>query len=424
LKHIKNILCKELFKVSSLNSISLLIKIAVGFISSKVIAVFIGPSGMALVGNFRNFITSIENFGMLGFQNGIIKYVAEYENDEIRLKKLLSTSVISILAATLLLSGFLLFFSTYLNDEIFGANFHYKSIFSAFAMSLPWYMASLFLVSVLNGFGAFRKVIRINIYGNLLGLILSLLLIYYYHTFGALLSVILAPSLLFFITLFHVNSTVAFSKLISLNTYDFSIIKDLSEYSLMALVSSVFGPLVYLSIRNNVIETLGIEKAGYWEAMFRISSYYMLFLATILTVYFLPKLSKACDNKETKSIFRSYFKGIFPFFAIGLFILYCTKDFIIPIIFTKAFVPVSDLFFWQIISDLLKALSLILGYQFFAKKLTKAFIVFELFSLFVLWLSSNYFITVFDIQGIVIAHAVTYAIYLITLLVYFRKIIF
>ncbi len=196
---------KELFKASSLNGISVLIKIAAGFATSKVIAVFVGPSGMALVGNLRNFITSVENFGMLGFQNGIIKYVSEYENDEIRLKRLLSTIFISILAATLLLSCLLFFFSTHLNNEIFGFNFRYKSIFIAFALSFPWYMASLFLVTVLNGFGAFRNVIRINIYGNLLGLSLSLLLIYYYHTLGALLSVILAPSLLFFIAVFHVN---------------------------------------------------------------------------------------------------------------------------------------------------------------------------------------------------------------------------
>jgi PST family polysaccharide transporter len=192
----------------------------------------------------------------------------------------------------------------------------------------------------------------------------------------------------------------------------------------MTLISSVFGPLVYLSIRNNVIENLSIEKAGYWEAISRISSYYMLFLATILTVYFLPKLSKAVNNLETKNIFRSYFKGIIPVFTFGLIILYCLKDFLISIILTKEFQPVSTLFFWQLVGDFFKALSLILGYQFFAKKLTKAFIFFELFSLSVLWLSSNYFMPVYDIEGVILAYALTYAIYFATLMVYFRKCIF
>lgn len=421
---INKLLNKELFKVASLNSLSVLIKICVGFITSKFIAVFVGPSGMALVGNLRNFITTVENIGMLGFQNGIIKYVSEQENNQDKLKKLLSTIVISIVVTTLLLSGFLCFFSTYLNNQIFGNQFQYKSLFIAFALCLPWYMASLFLVCVLNGFGAFKKVIRINIYGNLLGLIISLLLMYYYHTLGALFSIILAPSVLFFVTVLHFNYRCGFSKIISFKSFDFSIIRSLSEYSLMALVSSVMGPLVYLSIRSTVIRNLGIEAAGYWEAMSRISSYYLLFLATILTVYFLPKLSKATNNTETNTIFWSYYKGVIPVFTFGLIVLFCIKDFLIPVIFTKAFAPVSALFFWQLVGDVFKALSLILGYQFFAKKLTKAFIISELVSLFVLYLSSIMLMPLYGIQGVVMAYAFTYFFYLAALSFYFRKCLF
>jgi len=254
-------------------------------------------------------------------------------------------------------------------------------------------------------------------------LLLSVALIYYYHEFGALLSVIIAPSILFFITLFFVNSKLSFLN-ISLNYFDFTIIKNLSEYSLMALVSALLGPLVSLLIRNNIIQQLGYDNAGYWEAMLRISSYYFLFLSTILTVYFLPKLAKSVHVEETKNIFCSYFKGILPIFVFGLIVLFFARDFLIPLLFTKSFQPVSSLFFWQLIGDVLKAASLILGYQFFAKKLTKAFIITELFSLTVLWVSSTYFISVFGIKGIVIAHTITYFVYFLTLLFYFRKSIF
>jgi PST family polysaccharide transporter len=65
-----------------------------------------------------------------------------------------------------------------------------------------------------------------------------------------------------------------------------------------------------------------------------------------------------------------------------------------------------------------------LGYQFFAKKLTKAFVVTEIFSFAVLWLSGQYLVSVFGIEGIAMANAVTYGLYLITLLVYFRKQLF
>lgn len=189
----------------------------------------------------------------------------------------------------------------------------------------------------------------------------------------------------------------------------------------MALVSAVVGPIVMLSLRNTIIHTLSYEAAGYWEALTRISSYYFLFLSTILTVYYLPKLSKSESVAATKSLFWSYFKGIVPFFLIGLVVLYVLRGYLIPVLFADAFLPVSELFFWQFVGDAFKAMALILGYQFFAKKLTKAFIVTELFSFAVLWLSGRYLLGVFGIEGIAMANAVTYGVYLITLSVYFRK---
>ncbi|HBK83542.1 MAG TPA: hypothetical protein DDZ41_08080 [Flavobacterium sp.] len=92
--------------------------------------------------------------------------------------------------------------------------------------------------------------------------------------------------------------------------------------------------------------------------------------------------------------------------------------------FTKEFLPISKLLVWQLIGDFFKAMSLILGYQFFAKKLSKAFIITELISLTILWFSSSYFLNFFGIEGIVMAHAFTFFTYFFILIFCFRKIWF
>jgi PST family polysaccharide transporter len=419
----KQIWQKELFKITSLNGLSVLLKIMVGFVTSKVIAVFIGPAGMALVGNFRNFITAIENLGILGFQNGIIKYVADYHNQEEKQRSFLATVTVTILLVASALSILLFCTATYWNNNLFGTAFQYTTIFKALAVCLPWYIGSIFLTAVLNGFEAYAKVIKVNIIGNLIGLFLSVALVYYYKEFGALLAIVLAPVFVFFITLYYLYNQLDYFR-ISFRNYNPDFLRHLSEYSLMALVSAVVGPIVFLSLRNTIIHRLSYEAAGYWEALTRISSYYFLFLSTILTVYYLPKLSKSESNVATKALFWSYFKGIVPFFLIGLLVLYVLRGYLIPVLFTDAFLPVSELFFWQFIGDAFKAMALILGYQFFAKKLTKAFVVTEIFSFAVLWLSGQYLVSVFGIEGIAMANAVTYGLYLITLSVYFRKQLF
>jgi O-antigen/teichoic acid export membrane protein len=424
LKLIKNITQTQLFKISSLNSLSVILKIGVGLVTSKLLAIFVGPSGMALVGNLRNFMTSLESISTLGFQNGIVKYVAECDKDKSELQKIIATVFISLLLVAIVLSGILFFFAAYWNNQIFGTHFDYSFVFKVSALALPWYAVSLFLVSVINGLGQFKKVIWITILGNAIGLLVSLVLILNYKTLGALLAIVVSPALLFLVSFYFVNKEIPFLKMVRLGFFDFKIIKNLSSYSFMALVSSVFGPLVFLAIRKNVIATVGIDQAGYWETMIRISSYYMLFASTILSVYFLPKLASAKSNTETKNVFWSYYKSILPLFIVGLSLIYVLRFFIVELLFTKEFLPVAPMFFWQLVGDILKVAFLILGYQFFAKKLTVAFIISEMASLAVLYFLSNYLIQFFGIQGVLIAQVLDNLIYLLVLVVYFRRSLF
>ncbi|KAF2341463.1 O-antigen translocase [Flavobacterium tistrianum] len=413
-----------MFKITSLNSLSVALKIGIGLITSKILAVFVGPSGMALVGNLRNFLTSLENISTLGFQNGIVKYTAEGEKSKIELQKIISTVFISLIGVAILLSIILFCSASYLNEKIFGDNAEYLIVFKVLSFVLPTYGLSVFFIAVINGLGRFKKVISINIIGNLIGLVTSVFLILEFKTTGALMAIIIAPALLFFITLYLVQKEVQIFQFIKLDVFDFKVLKNLSAYSLMTLVSSVFGPFVFLAIRNHIIQDLGIQEAGYWETMIRISSYYLMFISAILSVYFLPKLSKAQNNQETKSIFFQYYKYILPVFIFALAVLYFSRFFVIQFLFTEEFLPVAHLFFWQLLGDVFKVCALILGYQFFAKRKTMMFILTEFFSLSVLYFSSLYFIREFQIEGVVIAYAFQNLVYLLVLVFYFRKSLF
>lgn len=420
----KSVFKSELFKISSLNSVSVLVRIGTGLITSKLLAIFVGPSGMALVGNLKNFMTSLEAVATLGFQNGIIKGTAEIKDQESQFKKFVATLFISLTIVSLVLSLFLFLFADYFNATIFGNQTQFKGIVYLLALTLPWYVASLLFLSILNGLQEFKQVIWISIIGNGISFVCTLLLVWQFKVFGALMVSVLAPALLFFITFYYVNKKISFWELIRFSFFDFSILKDLSSYSLMAVFSSVVGPIVYISIRNNVIQKLGINQAGYWETMTRLSSYYMLFISTILTVYFLPRLVVAKNFQETKTVFWSFYKTIIPVFTIGLVGVYLLRFLIVNLLLTKEFSPISDLFFWQLISDFLKAISLILGFQLLAKKHTTFFIIFEVLALLFLYFTSVFLISIYGIQGVFIAQALENGFYFTLLAFYFRKSLF
>ncbi|MGK4567634.1 O-antigen translocase [Flavobacterium sp. 3HN19-14] len=421
---IKSIVKTPLFRISSLNSLSVMIKLAIGLVTSKMIAVFVGPFAMALLGNLRNFMASLETISTLGFQNGVVKYTAESDADEMALKKVVSTLFFSLGAVAIVMSAVLFFFSDFWNATIFGVTTDYGYVFKALAIAMPWYAASLVLIAIINGLGKFREVIYTTIAGNIIGLLASVVLIVKYHTFGALLAIVISPSLLFLVSFVYVKREIPMLQYISPKWFSSDLMKKLSSFSLMAVVSAVISPLVFLAIRNNVIETEGIEQAGFWEAISRISTYYLMFITTVCGVYFLPKLVKAIDNSETKIVLRSYYKGIIPIFALALIVLFFLKDFAVRMLFTNDFLPVKNLFFWQLSGDVFKACSLILGYNLVARKHTIAFIVTECISMGIMFFGSKFLVPAYGIEGVVMAHFITYAVYFLILVIYFRKTLF
>lgn len=415
---------KPIVKVSSLNAVSVVVRIIGSLIIAKAIAAYVGAAGLAVVENMRKFLTPVESFATMGTQNGIIKYVAENQNEEKKLYTVLSTVFLSIFATVCVFTVVLLLLSGYLSLWIFRDYDQYAWTFKVLAFSLPWYAGSLIFMAILNGFGDYKKVIRLNISGNIMGVLLSVFLMWKFQTDGALLGLILFQAVFFVFTFYSIWQRFKGFPFLSFKYFDTSILKGLLSYSFMSLFSALTGPVVMISINNKLIDDFSFETAGQWAAMNRISTFYMMFATTMLTVYFLPKLSVATTTKDTKQVFASYYKSILPLFAAGLTLLYLLREFVILFIFKEEFLPMTELFFWQLLGDFFKVGSLILGYQFFAKKLTKVFIITEVISLVTLLVSSIFFMEKYGVEGAVMGHAFTYFIYWIVLAIYFRKELF
>lgn len=419
MSEIKKIIQQPLFKITSLNSIHILLKLIFGFITSKALALFVGANGMAYVGNFRAFLNVLENFSLLGIQNAVVKYVSEYQNDRSKLKSVLATFGLLLLTSSIAISLFLILGADYLSKQIFNHSEIFSFVFYSIAVVFPLYIFSTFCISIVNGFQEYKNVIYIQIISSAIALIFSVFFIYYYSTIGALVSLIFAPIFVFFVSLFYLKKHIRFWDVLSIEFFDFKIVKNLSEYVLMALISGVIGSFVLLEIRTDIVAITGLQQAGIYEGLQRISSYYLLFVSSIMAIYFYPKLTET--NSNSKEIVLHYLKTIIPLFTIGLVIIYFLRKLIIQALFSSEFESMESLFLWQLIGDVLKATSLIFGTLLIAKKQTKVFIITEIISLCIMYFSSNHMLHSIGINGIVQAYAFTYLIYLVVLVIYFRK---
>ncbi|WP_417198910.1 O-antigen translocase [Bizionia sp.] len=402
----------------------MLVKIISGFLTSKVIALFVGLEGMALIGNLRNFLSSVQAVSTLGLYNGVVKYVAEFKENTLELSKTISTVFYSGFIATIIVSFFCYYNAESINDSVFAYYNDYAYVIRIMAIALPFYALNMFIFGILNGFSKYKILIVINIIGQIFGLSITILLIYKERLDGALISVVISESLLFFITLVGIANRRSLAGLIQVKNISLDYVKKLSSYSVMAIFSAFLLPIVAIAIRNYITDTVGLREAGMWESMNRISRYYLMFVSSLLTLYILPRFSEIDNKKEFRAEVFNFYKTIIPIFAGGLLVIYLLRHIIVLVLFTEEFKPVADLFLWQLLGDFVKVLSIVIAYQFLAKKMFWHYIITEAFSVAILYFMSIYFIDIYGVKGANIAHFASYVLYYGLILLIFSSSLF
>jgi len=414
----KKVLSSDLIKVFSYTGLSTLIKLITSYITIKVVANIIGPAGVALVGQLQNFTAIFTTIGAGGINNGVVKYVSEYKDDEKRLKKYLSNGF----KLTIYFSGitglFLIFLATYLSRWILFEDKYYY-LFILFGLSLILLSLNNFFLSVLNGFKEFKKFVTINIFTNIISLLFTIILVWLYNLTGVLIALVTYQGFVLIITLFYLRNKKWFSKELW-TSWDKDIVKKYFSYTLMAFVTALTVPVSQLLIRGYIIKEYSIEEAGFWEGINKISAMYLMFITTSFSVYYLPRLSEINDNEALKKeVFKTY-KIITPLIFVTLLLIYLLKDFVINILFTKEFYPMKDLFFWQLLGDFFKVSSWLLAFIMVAKSMTKLFISTEIiFSVLLVGLS-YYLISINGVIGATQSYCINYFIYFLTMIFIFR----
>ncbi|MBO6881185.1 O-antigen translocase [Winogradskyella sp.] len=398
---------KVLIKAANLNTANITIKIIAGIFITKFIAIFIGPEGMALIGNLRNFLSTIQSIAIAGLYDGVVKLIDKCKNNFAELTSTLSTVFYFGFFSSILLAFLCYYNAEYINGLIF-LNNNYTYVIETMALVLPFYALNMFVFSIMNGFSKYRILLVINIIGQILGLLVTLLLIKQENIDGALIAVVITPALSLLITIVGIAFRKSFMSSINITNIKFSVLKNLSPFMIMALVSSIALPIVYIIIRNYLIAEIGIKEAGYWTAVTRVSDYYLMFINSLMALYILPRFSEINTREEFRKEVFSFYKTVLPIFAVLLGVIYLSRSLLVNLLFTEEFRPVEDLFGYQILGDFIRVMSMVIAYQFLAKKMFAHFIIIEVFLFIIMYVSSVYLIDIFGLKGAVMGHCLSY----------------
>ncbi|MFN8673301.1 MAG: O-antigen translocase [Candidatus Sericytochromatia bacterium] len=410
-------------KVSIISGISTIIKILLSFIINKFTAIYLGPSGMALLGQFINFINIITPFSSAGISSGLIKYISENNDNYNEQKEFISSAIFIVSISSIIIPLIIFIFSSKIAFFLFN-NYDNTYIINLANFSIFITSIMTILTSIMNGLKKITNLIISSILSNVVNALLSVYLIIYFNFGGALLSYLISPVISFIFTILYSYKIDRINDLIFKFSYKKDKIIKLLSYSLMTLTTVITSNLSQIFIRKYVISYLSIIDAGYWQGINKISDMYLMFITSTLSLYYLPRLSEIKNNSELYNEIKNMYIRILPILAITNILIYFFRSLIIKIVFTEDFLPMQNLFAIQMIGDFFKISSWLIAFVMVAKAMTKSFIFLEItFSIYYI-LSCIFFSRIFNLEGLAWAYALNYITYQIVMMYLFRSLLF
>lgn len=419
-KIINKIKSSEFFVAIGSTGFTSILQIFSGIIINKIIAVKIGPSGIALLGQFLNFRDMMTTFGTGSFGQGVTKYIADKDYEE---KNVVSTSLIFSFVISIFIGILILLSSKFLSLKLL-KSVEYFFIFYIFSFTIIFFSLNNLLISIVNGKRNYLLLAKMKVANSVVSLIVSGLLCWYFGLKGALIALATNTSIVFFVSIYIYSRQKGLKINFSINYWQKKLLIKLLGFTIMALTSSILKPTVELIIRNYIIEYSSEFNAGLWESMKQLSRYYMQIFTMALGVYYLPKLASLKTNEEIKSEVFLGIKRIVPLFLISASILFLFRTTIINVLFDTKFLEMNVLFLPQLVGDLFMIISFMLAYLMLARAMVKEYIIIQFIMSTIRISLSIYFFQYIGIRGIIWANAVVYLIYTLILLVLFRRILF
>lgn len=400
----------SLLRTSLLNGIAVAVKVASALVLNKILAVYVGPAGYAVIGQFQNAVSIIVSLAGGVVATGVTKATAQHFDDEAKQHAVWKTAIRVSLVASIIGALLLLLLSNSLAEWVLHRS-DMSTVFVWLALTLPAMAANNLLLAIVNG----KKEVVIFVISNIAGSIVSIamtgLLAFNFGLYGTLVAFAINPAIVLLATAVLVARNDWFKAKFLWGQLNRPALRELSGFALMGLTSALTTPISYMLIRDHLATNLGLTAAGYWQASWKISEIYLMLVTTTLSVYYLPRIAEIRTAPELKAEIFKVYRFLLPIVAAGAATIYLLRRFIIKTLFTSDFMPMQELFAWQLTGDVIKIGAWVLAYIMLGRAMVKTFILTEvIFSLTFIFLSW-FLVEIFGLAGVSMAYATNYSLY-------------
>jgi O-antigen/teichoic acid export membrane protein len=356
---------KNFLKASMITGSAFFINILFNAIRAKIVAVFLGPGGVAVLAQLGGFTTIIITLSSFGLGAAIVRFIAEYNAEERHqdLKQLIATATLYVTVVSISVTALMLLFIPEASRLIFGKE-AFLLLIGLSLLNVPVAVVTNLAVSLLQGFKEIKTDAIFSVFSTVVVFIVLIALLIPFGLTGAVVGLLIAnylTSAIFFVFVLrvigkHTDSRLSFWGLRGIRRH----IKTPMLYPLIGIaVASLFGGGIAnfadVLIRSSLISHFGLLVAGSIQPALTFSSQYTGLLSGSLSTYAIPRLSELARQpelfqKEYNDFVRLLLLFITPF-AIGVSIF---AKYLVPLFYTNQFDNSIPLVSIQAVSDILE----------------------------------------------------------------------
>lgn len=358
----------SLRKAASLGAVQSFVTMLCGFLSVKVTSVFLGPAGMGVLSQLQYFITMAQTGVVSGLSTGLVRRTAEQGPGGERQALVVSTVLRVVLAIGVPIALVMLFAAEPLASRLLH-NPELAMPVRLFSFTYLFGLVAALLTGTATGAKDYKSTTLINIGTMVSGLVLYAVFCPWLGVTGGLIAAACVPL-----------ATLAIGWTISRRrgrhwwpgrpwAHGFSAREARLALGFipMSAVGAILVPLVQILIRDELALRDGMASVGMLQAVMRISDMYVGLASNVLAMYYLPRFSEIRVASEMVRELRRALLVLVPAVAAVSFTIWLLRDLVIHVILTKDFLPMRDLFGWQMFGNVFKILAWLLGALLLAK---------------------------------------------------------
>jgi O-antigen/teichoic acid export membrane protein len=394
-------LLKALLKTGS----GSLITILLGIVSTKILAVILGPSGVGLFSLIKQTLQTSTVIGTLGGQTAIVQGSASREGEK---RTCYLANVLWIFLFGAVLTAFVLIIgSPIIANLIFpNADVSYVRLIQWLAVPVTLSIALVYLQGVLNGFRAIGRLATVSVVNAIAIAIMAypaakwvsagqneafVFLLCFGLVAGFVLALIYTYQAGWLISILSATKT-------NLNREN---LHHFFSFAGTTLVTGLAFTGTVLAIRALTVQHGALEAAGIFDAAWTLSMTYVMLILSAFGTYYLPSLSAEKDEKQRDILVNRVLRVAIILMVILVVTVITFKPLVIEVLYSHKFEPALEIIRWMLIGDYFKVTSWCFGMILLANMNMRIFfwkqIILLLFFFSFSYLSLKYFT---NMQGI------------------------